>query len=527
MFAVTKQRVLFASRVLFVCSRSLARTLPEMPPRSKDSEVQRVHQDVRDVVEGLDPDVRNRWFRFKPDSNGSKKAAFSPLPSPNKPKKRKLTEEAESDSSIEVLDDKPTKKKKRKVKHTAKVDDDDDEPVEAVDMSVYLYVQTPAPPVLAVRGRPAKPLPPQSTELGPWLFKSSISYEDFLEMLAKGCRTKAENLPLSDMTWKFDRPNNAKSKTLSNETAYKVMIKSLVDRHKDFVFSVFMPPPTAVKKELPWKIDEDEGNGGGAPLNFEYNLDGAAAGPSSALSIRQQIAGIDNSSNPYFVQLIEAYPVDNCPLFPGKRIYHNETGYFDLTDIKLRVWSVACAKGIATIEKPPVSNHFAKNQTIRPPKADNALVPAAALVPTPAPAPVLTSDSLLSLLFTNPNMLNMMNPMFLPSPYGHMPQPHHAPAQPFGFAIPPQPQPAPAQPLQLPVAALPRDISIEEYFDRYKTTPDDRRVLSELGYIPGDSGIDDLTDSDWKATKVSPLARGRILRQHAAFLDDVSKGKWD
>jgi hypothetical protein len=29
-----------------------------------------------------------------------------------------------------------------------------------------------------------------------------------------------------------------------------VILKSLEDRHKNYVFSVFMPPPSAVKKEL-------------------------------------------------------------------------------------------------------------------------------------------------------------------------------------------------------------------------------------------------------------------------------------
>ncbi|KAJ7712406.1 hypothetical protein B0H14DRAFT_3523954 [Mycena olivaceomarginata] len=78
------------------------------------------------------------------------------------------------------------------------------------------------------------------------------------------------------------------------------------------------------------------------------------------MSIREQIE---------LNELLEAYPVDNNPLFPGKRIFHNETGYFDLTDIKLRVWAAAKAKGTATSDKPPNSNHFFKNQAIRPPHA--------------------------------------------------------------------------------------------------------------------------------------------------------------
>lgn len=74
---------------------------------------------------------------------------------------------------------------------------------------------------------------------------------------------------------------------------------------------------------------------------------------------------------------------------------------------------------------------------------------------------------------------------------------------------------------------LPRDISLEEYCDRYHVSPEDRRVLTELGYIPGDDGIKQLEKEEWEASRVLPLAKGRILRQHDAFLKDVSRGLWD
>ncbi|KAJ7856946.1 hypothetical protein B0H14DRAFT_2578587 [Mycena olivaceomarginata] len=153
---------------------------------------------------------------------------------------------------------------------------DDDEP--PVEMSFYLYVEAPPPPVLSVRKSSAKPPPPKTTDLGPY----PLPLHDFLQIIANGCRTKTANLPLSSMKWKFDRPGNAQNKPLSNPIAFTVMIKSLKGRHKDYVFSVYMPPPTHPCK---------------ARVDFKYNMDELTAPSGSVLSIRQQIASIDQASN--------------------------------------------------------------------------------------------------------------------------------------------------------------------------------------------------------------------------------------
>ncbi|KAJ7460444.1 hypothetical protein B0H11DRAFT_2198948 [Mycena galericulata] len=388
-------------------------------------------------------------------------------------------------------------------------------------MTVYLYVQASPPPLVQVRRNTAAKAPaPKITPVGPFLFQSSLSYADFLAMLAKGCRTKANHLPVNSMEWKFDCPTNSAKKPLSNADGYTAMIKTVKDRRKDFVFSVYMPPPSVVKSELPWHTidraegDEDDGNGGGPLLDFEYNVDELTAPSSSSLSIREQIAGIDAASNPHLQELLERYPVDNSPLFPGKRIYHNETGYFELNDIKLRVWAVAKAKGAATLDRPPNSNHFMKSQTICPPTTP--VPPPVALMLSQPKTSLLSNDSLmlrLLLLNTNPLLGMQLQSNIFP------PLPALPPAPPTPAVISP---PSVATPIKLPC-----EITIEEYCDSYQIKDDERRVLKELGYIPGDIGLTELTADDWAATKISPLGKGRILRQHAAFLKDVSDGAWD
>ncbi|KAJ6592966.1 hypothetical protein B0H19DRAFT_1055627 [Mycena capillaripes] len=452
--------------------------------KRKDKEAERVQEDIQDIVDGLDPGVQMRWFGYKPVSSSSRKDQYSPISSPNKthkttkdkPAKKKtkadenhaIEDGFESDSSIEFIPTKPASKRKRSAVADAIDDCDDDD--DSVEMSFYVYVETPPPPSLNVRKPSAKPPPTKTTELGPYKFNSSIHFSDFLLIIATGCHAKISNLPIASMKWKFDRPGNATRKGLTNETAYDVMIKSLMDRKKDYVFSVYMLPPTLVKKELPWIKDEND-----APApDFEYNLNDAA--PSAVKSIRDQIVAIDTASNDDLNELLEHYPIDNNPLFPGKRIFHNEAGYFDLNDIRLRVWAVAKAKGDATINKPPASSHFFKNQTIKP------------LCPSGLPAPPVPAENaqnpLLQMLLGQPSALQQLinpyqltfphpNPYGQPLPYGYpqspnLPTPHHHGLPPAAHPYAPESSPI----------ELPREISLEEYFERYKLNAEDRRVLS-------------------------------------------------
>ncbi|KAJ7629155.1 hypothetical protein DFH06DRAFT_1338435 [Mycena polygramma] len=50
-----------------------------------------------------------------------------------------------------------------------------------------------------------------------------------------------------------------------------------------------------------------------------------------------------------------------------------------------------------------------------------------------------------------------------------------------------------------PPIELPRDISLQEFSERYKLNTEDQRMLSELGYIPGDDGSwSSSTKRGWK-----------------------------
>ncbi|KAK7038436.1 putative proline-rich protein [Favolaschia claudopus] len=544
-----------------------------MPPKKRKSQDTEIltQKDVNNTVTEFSPIAGTQWFMFKPNASSSREQEnYSPLPSPTKTPKpppnyyadtraesTPIDISSDSDSNTDSdqethvsptpVDDvdeatpeivsRPAKKrksrvpvgdkdgnaespepraKKRKSKAAAPVDDDPD----ALDMSFCLEVETPSPPVLTVRKSNVKPVPPKTTTLGPFEIKSDIQHPQFIRIIAKACQTTRESLVLASMEWKFDRPNTSRRRPLTDEVGLRVAIKALADRRKDYAFTVFMAPPQATTQDLPW-LDRAGDSG---PLNFEYTLDELTTPGNSVISVRQQIAGIDNASNPFFEELKEKYPIDNHPSFPGKRIFHNDTGYFHLDDVKLRVWAVAIAKGTADVNRCPVSSHFRKEQTIRPP-APPAAPPIAPALPQAPLVPATGSDATLQLL-----LQAITGSAHIP--YGL--HPHHA-YHPHQYALPPPPPFAALAPGPAPAAAtaeppsieLPRRVSLEEYCERYQIAAEDRRVLGELGYEPGDSGLTGLEKEVWDGVKALPLAKNRILRQHASFVKDVVAGLWN
>ncbi|KAJ7867090.1 hypothetical protein B0H14DRAFT_3441996 [Mycena olivaceomarginata] len=53
--------------------------------KSKNKEVQRIQEDIQDVIDGLDPSTHMHWFTYKPHASSSKHqetfSRFHPLKS--------------------------------------------------------------------------------------------------------------------------------------------------------------------------------------------------------------------------------------------------------------------------------------------------------------------------------------------------------------------------------------------------------------------------------------------------------------
>lgn len=160
--------------------------------------------------------VRKRWFKIKEydphttkkttQKNTKRNKAASVASDASKAKKTRASPsndgntDDESDDGIEMSQ--PLAKK-------AKLENDDDT---AEDISAYIYV--------------------------------SITYTNFLSTVARAVRCAPTSLIPAQMQWKFDRPGNAQYKPIMDQNGYRVMISTVVGRHKDFVISISMPPPT-------------------------------------------------------------------------------------------------------------------------------------------------------------------------------------------------------------------------------------------------------------------------------------------
>ncbi|KAJ7866871.1 hypothetical protein B0H13DRAFT_1897856 [Mycena leptocephala] len=231
---VHKQRVILPLRLPFAHSVNVT-------AMANGSGIKQVQKDIRDTIAELDPSthpqVQQRWFLYNPKtcSRCKQQNTFSPMSSPTKqstsgkrmnPKPDAAAEndiDIDSDSSIEILPSLPRNKRKRASPEVTEDDEDD-----SVDMK---FEASPA------------------TNIGIGAVQVQIHHQ-LPQILATGCHTSTANFSIASMKWKFDRPGNAAKKPFANETVFDVMITSLKDRKKDYVCSVFMLPPTEVKKEL-------------------------------------------------------------------------------------------------------------------------------------------------------------------------------------------------------------------------------------------------------------------------------------
>lgn len=173
--------------------------------------------------------MQQRWFRYQPDAQAETTTKKRKKPQSKQPSKSAKRTRVESD------DNDPGDAEEEP--------EDSDEDIDKREISVYIYVSAPPPPVTRVsRGKAPQP---KITPCGPITLNAAITYDDFLVAVAVELKCHSPAcLNLSAMEWKFDRPGTAKYKQIMNEIGFKVMIKTILDRKKDFVISLQLPPPT-------------------------------------------------------------------------------------------------------------------------------------------------------------------------------------------------------------------------------------------------------------------------------------------
>ncbi|KAJ7802635.1 hypothetical protein B0H14DRAFT_3488270 [Mycena olivaceomarginata] len=186
-------------------------------------------------------------------------------------------------------------RKKKKPLPPSDADDEDDN--ETVQMS-FCIVETPAPPVLSSSQRRVARTKPMS----------SVA-------------------PLNGNLVDLIMRNVARS---TDAVGLKVALDTLKGRLKDYNFSVFMPPPSPVKKELPWLMDEADQTGK-VPLDSDTSL----------MSLLHREILYSLFANKWYVPY----------LLPTSTFWKSIPW-----DIKLRVWAVAMVFPPLLVLESSVSN---------------------------------------------------------------------------------------------------------------------------------------------------------------------------
>lgn len=212
---------------------------------------------------------------------------------------------------------------------------------------------------------------------------------------------------------------------------------------------------------------------------------------------------------------------------------------------------VTKARGNATYDKPPMSNHFSDAQKLRIPgnvAPLHAITDSMPFMSTHQPVDY-ANQLMFYQMFQNPmsmfsNAFGQAQSFPPAQPFGTSSRQHLSPVTPFATAPPtpasyvtsaPASSPAPATPALAPAAAspgvaitLPRPISYEEFTAFYKLPESDITKLETLEVRLGDRAVEGLQREDWHGeANFSKLGWGRFLVAHRQFIKDVLSGVWD
>jgi hypothetical protein len=118
---------------------------------------------------------------------------------------------------------------------------DDEEPPKI--FLVYFNIEGPKVAPSASRSKVQAP-PPLIIHRGPFKHSMSDSFHSLQKQIAAETPCNVKLLALSQMYWKFEKPQNAPRKLMSNEMGYEALISGVKgDKRVDTVVMIFMPPP--------------------------------------------------------------------------------------------------------------------------------------------------------------------------------------------------------------------------------------------------------------------------------------------
>lgn len=269
------------------------------------------------------------------------------------------------------------------------------------------------------------------------------------------------------------------------------------------------------------------------------------------------------------IELERKYPIGGCPLFPLKRVWHNNKNdtYFELTPLRIKVWATAIvnfpsistssaehaprqAGNTADQSAPPTSIHFADDKKMKIPSSVQRPPPDAPLsafgdfyrqrqqeqaadaIQAPLPPPGLFPQ-------LQPQFPGLHAPMGFPPPQhgyhpyyppAYMPPAYTYPVPPYYPAGPQGQPPAAVDPPSTsssPSVTTTHNVSLAEFCVKYRLSDGDQAKLAALEYQPGNRGVEKLDEREWRDIgKFTKLGWQSFMDAHKKFCKAIKSGNW-
>ncbi|KAG2144339.1 hypothetical protein DEU56DRAFT_754385 [Suillus clintonianus] len=315
---------------------------------------------------------------------------------------------------------------------------------------------------------------------GPFKTDMSQTFQNFKEAVAD---------------WKFENPQNAPCKKIANAAGFEVLIDAVRAKQTNDNVIVWLYTPKPVKEEEDW----DTGNPDCVknPLDFDDE-----AGLEQGMTSKKSLI---------------------CPIFPHMRVWHikNNNTYFELTQMRISMWTTAIAAGRATTLMPPTSLHFADDKKLKMPSS---------ITQPASDTPISAFDEFYHQHHKEQIAavaLHAQVPQVPPS----APQPQHVPHVPQGppgyrfhpghYYPPYMPQPPfTGPPMQghtqgfggpplagppgetssassSPSVTMSHNILLSEFCIKYNISASNQAKLSALKYMPGNRAVEAFEEKEW------------------------------
>ncbi|THU81438.1 hypothetical protein K435DRAFT_873343 [Dendrothele bispora CBS 962.96] len=425
------------------------------------------------------------------------------------------------DDSDEDSPIRPTKKRKASVsKRKSK------SPEETPVKTLITYIQIRKPTRAPSSSRSKQTAVSEFTSRGPFEFKTSDSYQTFLEHLADTLPCIIAQIPQNSIVFRPDKPTNSREKPLGSEVAYRAMLRDFIHRTEKQGLSMTItmdPPAKPVEEPAFW----DTGEVNKQP-NFDFtSLETTNIGD----SVVSQKMSFDAKNAPIMEDLRKQYGIGTHVLYPDRRVYTDQNGTsWELNDLRLSVWASHINRNTPGVDvtKPPAANCFDYSQRLKPPKQvlSTSIPTPTSTIPTSAPTaadPVAAHPAMSANDTSRDRLIDVMIVSLLQQAVNATAHTSNTASsnQLTAAASTSVPNSAPSSPCR------PIHVTLDKFCSQYHLSDKDKERLEELEYTPGNRSIDKLCSAEWKDVGFKTLSWNKVLEAHYRFLKDVKSGVWD